>query len=257
MKWIEQFRMNYDGKSQEAKDLEKFLKTNYNGSSYLPWAVMERLTYMQDEDADFAVIRNDDGGVVHTDTMTLETYAKADEVEKQTAASMFAHFIVLRLTFLGKVFEEVYPIQDNAYKPPKVYDQNMVNKAIQRAKAKLVSRATGLGLPLYEGSDLQFEEEEVKPKKTTSKPKEVVKDVKEPKVATTTKDVDTSKFADLLDFIVNDENAVVGLQKINASVAKKYGFTINPEDEDLPNKLAEIASPTTFLRTLKKQSGVA
>ena len=52
---------------------------------------------------------------------------------------------------------EYYPIQDNAYNAPKVIDANMFNKAVQRAKAKLISRITGLGFSLYEKGDLQFD----------------------------------------------------------------------------------------------------
>ena len=57
LSWLEQFKLNYDGKSDEAKSLEDFLKETYKNATYVPWATMERLVYMQDPDAEFEVIR--------------------------------------------------------------------------------------------------------------------------------------------------------------------------------------------------------
>ena len=51
--WKEVFLENYSGKSEIAKEVEPFIKENYKGNSYIPWATMERLTYMCDEYAIF------------------------------------------------------------------------------------------------------------------------------------------------------------------------------------------------------------
>lgn len=169
-KWLKQFIENYEGKSKEAKSIENFLKENYKGNAYVSWATMERLTYMQDPNALFEVVRNDNNSIIWTDSQVMvnEVVQKGEVVNKTTSV-MYSHFVRVRLTFLGKVFEEDYPIQDQDYTALKVYNQNAVNKALQRAKAKVASRGTGLGLKLYEGKDLQFDTPEVEEKPEVKK----------------------------------------------------------------------------------------
>lgn len=170
--WKEQFIENYNGKSVEAKEVAEFVKENYKGNSYIPWATMERLTYMQDEDAKFETLETENGEMVFTDKLDNNNKVVAKgEVVSETNATMMSHFVKVKLTFLGKEFIEEYPIQDQDYTALKVYNQNAVNKALKRALAKVASRATGIGLRLYEAKDLQFDapEEDKKPeiKKTT------------------------------------------------------------------------------------------
>lgn len=255
-KWLEQFTENYYGRSEQARELEQYLKQNYNGSSYIPWATMERLVYMQDPEAQFRVrpIHSEfsDGGIVWTSAMDITTHQKTDTKEVSTQAQSIAHMVILELTFLGKTFEEVYPIQDNTYKSPKVIDANLVNKALQRAKAKIASRATGLALSLYETGDLQFEEDT---KPVVKKPEPDVN-----KAMTSTppaaKPKTNSEAQALADEIRGNEAYDVGLQKINSAVIKKYGFSISREDKDLEEKLGKIDNLTVFGRTLKVQSGL-
>ena len=45
----------------------------------------------------------------------------------------------------------------------------MINKSIQRAKAKAISTITGLAFSLYESGDLQFEDDDVAATKTAKK----------------------------------------------------------------------------------------
>ena len=170
--WKEQFIENYNGKSVEAKEVAEFIKENYKGNSYIPWATMERLTYMQDEDAKFETLETENGEMVFTDKFYNNNKVVAKgEVVSETNAIMMSHFVKVKLTFLGKEFIEEYPIQDQDYTALKVYNQNAVNKALKRALAKVASRATGIGLRLYEAKDLQFDvpAEDKKPeiKKTT------------------------------------------------------------------------------------------
>lgn len=156
--WKEVFKENYDGKSEEAKALEPFLKNTYKGDVYIPWAVMERLVYMCDENAKFTNICNPNGGLVHSDMLiNHQINTQKGEVISETEAPMFSHFVKVALEFMGKVFIEDYPIQDQDYAAAKIFNQNLVNRALQRAKAKVGARATGLGLRLYEGMDLQFD----------------------------------------------------------------------------------------------------
>lgn len=164
--WKEVFTENYNGTSDIAKEIETFVKENYKGNTYIPWATMERITYMCDEDATFENLKNEKGGLVHTDMCIMhQQNIQKGEVVSETESQMFSHMVRVKLTFMGKVFIEEYPIQDQDYTAARVFNQNLVNKALQRAKAKVASRATGIGLKLYEGKDLQFDEipQETKP----------------------------------------------------------------------------------------------
>jgi len=164
--WKDIFLENYNGTSDVAKEVETYLKDNYKGNTYIPWATMERLTYMCDEDATFENIKNNEGGLVHTDVIDMhQQNIQKGEVVSETTSQMFSHMVRVRLVFMGKEFIEEYPIQEQDYTAAKVFNQNLVNKALQRAKAKVASRATGIGLKLYEGKDLQFDEipQETKP----------------------------------------------------------------------------------------------
>lgn len=173
--WLEQYKENYNGKSAEAKEIASYLKETYKGDKYVPWATMERLTYMQDPNAEFKTILNEfSHSIVHSDAFTnTNSVENKDGIVNKTSALVVSHFVKVSCTFLGKTFIEEYPIQEQDYTAAKIYNQNLVNKALKRALAKVASRATGLGLKLYENKDLQFDEkeEETKPvvKKETTK----------------------------------------------------------------------------------------
>lgn len=188
--WKEVFKANYDGTSEEANALKPFLKETFKGDVYIPWAVMERLTRMCDENAEFINVPNEFGGLVHSDILGVhQKNVQKGEIVSETESTMYSHFVKVKLVFMGKEFIEDYPIQDKDYSSAKIYDQNLVNKALQRAKAKVAARGTGLGLRLYEGFDLQFDEKsDSKPSleapKVEEKTKEAVKPAKtEEKVA--------------------------------------------------------------------------
>lgn len=179
--WKDVFLENYNGRSEVAKEVEPFIKENYKGSSYIPWATMERLTYMCDEDATFENIKNSNGGLVHTDMVVIhQQNIQKGEIVSETESQMFSHVVRVKLTFMGKVFIEEFPIQEQDYSAARVFNQNLVNKALQRAKAKVASRATGIGLKLYEGKDLQFDEvpQETKPELPVENVKNEQSDVK-------------------------------------------------------------------------------
>lgn len=170
--WKEVFLANYNGESEEAKAIEPFLKHTYKGDVYIPWAVMERLVYMCDENAVFTNILNAKGGLVHSDiVVNHQSNLQNGTIVSETEAPMYAHFVKVSLEFMGKIFIEDYPIQEQDYSAARVFNQNLVNKALQRAKAKLGARGTGLGLKLYEGFDLQFESKEEDKKPVLDEPK--------------------------------------------------------------------------------------
>lgn len=270
--WKEQFIENYNGKSAEAKEVSDFMKENYKGNNYIPWATMERLTYMQDPEAVFETLETENGNIVFSDTLSNENkVVQKGEVVNETVATMMSHFVKIKLTFLGKTFIEEYPIQDQDYSALKVYNQNAVNKALKRALAKVASRATGIGLRLYENKDLQFDapEEDKKPeiKKTTkttktTKPTEsnvVAEPQQVPSQVTFTeedlkqdapvqevvtqyakieedasKPVYSKETLELCNIIKTADRTKITeiLQTLNVPILKQHGFTLSPDDSD-------------------------
>lgn len=271
--WVDQYKENYNGKSAEGKELEGYLKQTFNGKDYIPWATMERLTYMQDPNAVFTKIRNENGGLVHTDSFVNENCVEnKDGIVNRTTAMVVSHFVKVSCVFLGKEFIEEYPIQDQDYSAAKIYNQNLVNRALQRALAKVASRATGLGLKLYENKDLQFdnvgEEKPVIKKETTKKTNtktentetqpiveevvEVVKveprvepvveikqdapvQVEQPQVANVVENASYSKdIVELCNLIKNTsvDKMAPVLQTLNGSILKQHGFVINQTDSE-------------------------
>lgn len=267
--WRKQFIANYEGTSPEAKSLEPFLKTTYKGDVYIPWAVMERLTYMQDPSAEFKIVRTECGKIVHTDSDVIKTFSRSVDKDgeriTETSVDVKSHFVVLELTFLGKKFTEVYPIQDNSYDAPKVINQNMVNKALQRGKARLASRATGLAFKLYEGEDLQFEDDassiKTKPVSKETTNKQTTTTVVQTETEENTNNALVKNHAELLEiakYIKSTPELAKGIKETNAAVFAKYKFTLSQDDslEELVSKLSKLADPNVFLRGLKQRSGI-
>lgn len=283
--WVDQYKENYNGKSAEGKELEGYLKQTFNGKDYIPWATMERLTYMQDPNAVFTKIRNEQGGLVHTDSFVNENCVEnKDGIVNRTTAMVVSHFVKVSCVFLGKEFIEEYPIQDQDYSAAKIYNQNLVNRALQRALAKVASRATGLGLKLYESKDLQFDEkEEEKPvvKKETTKKTEVKKEepkveptpvvetkveevivkqdapvpVEQPQVAKVEENASYSKdIVELCNLIKNTptDKIAPALQALNVAILKQHGFTLNQTDSEneLCDKLTHFKDVSVFTRAI-------
>ena len=279
-KWLKQYKENYEGKSAEAKEVAEYVKPTYNGAMYIPWATMERLTYMQDANAVFTKIRNEEGGLVHTDAFVNENLVEGkDGIVSKTSALVVSHFVKVSLMFMGKEFIEEYPIQEQDYSPAKIYNQNLVNKALQRALAKVASRGTGIGLKLYENKDLQFEEdkEETKPvvKKSTKKVEKVEEPVveepvveepvveekvEEPKVEVQTQETTYSQeIIDLCTLIkTSDKDKMIKvLQNLNVPILRQHNFTLSLEDSDevLCEKLSHFQDVSVFTRAINNMLG--
>lgn len=286
--WLDQYKENYNGKSAEAKEIASYLKETYKGDKYVPWATMERLTYMQDPNAEFKTILGNEyvGNIVHTDAFTnTNSVENKDGIVNKTSALVVSHFVKVSCTFLGKTFVEEYPIQEQDYTAAKIYNQNLVNKALKRALAKVASRATGLGLKLYENKDLQFDEkeEEVKPvvKKETTKKTEVKKEepkveptpvvetkveevivkqdapvpVEQPQVAKVEENASYSKdIVELCNLIKNTptDKIAPALQALNVAILKQHGFTLNQTDSEneLCEKLTHFKDVSVFTRAI-------
>ena len=276
-----------------AKEVADFIKETYKGDSYIPWATMERLTYMCDEDATFENIKNENGGLVHTDVVEMhQQNIQKGEVVSETTSQMFSHMVKVKLIFMGKEFIEEYPIQDQDYSAARVFNQNLVNRALQRAKAKVASRATGIGFKLYEGKDLQFDEvpQETKPQLPVENVQNEQSDVKKPQkpakndnkiektvekveekpttpqpVATQieTQPVKDDPVSQAVYLIKNTEvgKMNLALQRVNVSLMKKHKIALSTEssEEELKNILSNkniFSNPQQFLKTLKTLLGM-
>ena len=287
-KWLKQFIENYNGKSAEAKEVADFMKENYKGNNYIPWATMERLTYMQDPEAVFETLETENGNIVFSDTLSNENkVVQKGEVVNETVATMMSHFVKVKLTFLGKTFIEEYPIQDQDYSALKVYNQNAVNKALKRALAKVASRATGIGLRLYENKDLQFDapEEDKKPEvKKTTKTTKTTKKVEMTEEQATHTEEELKQDTPVQEVVTQDtkieENAPKSydksvlelcslikntdkekmtkiLQNLNVPILKQHGFTLNLEDSDdvLCEKISHFTNVIVFTKAIKNMIG--
>lgn len=250
--WQAQWEKNYTGKSEEAKELETFLKKNYKGHSYIPWATMQRLLYKQDEHASVDIISNNDGEIIHQ--TSTEVYREVDG--KITRVIYNTFFVKVRCSFLGKVFYETYPVQDNAYNAPNYVDSNMINKALQRAKAKVISAATGLAFKLYEDGDLQFEDDSPKGgKKKVIIKKDVITPEKE-NSEKKTEEKENPPTLELAKYIIKHKDTLAPiLQKVNTSLFKKHNVVINPElgIKNVIESLKHVADPDLFGKTIMKQ----
>lgn len=280
-KWLKQYKENYEGKSNEAKEVAEYVKPTYNGAMYIPWATMERLTYMQDPNAVFTKIRNEDGGLVHTDAFVNENLVEGkDGIVSRTTALVVSHFVKVSLTFMGKEFVEEYPIQEQDYSPAKIYNQNLVNKALQRALAKVASRGTGIGLKLYENKDLQFEEDKEETKPVVKKSTKKVEKVEEPVVKEievdgkpaigiafpanqtgeeTTQVNYSQEILDLCALIKNaDKDKMTKvLQNLNIPILRQHNFTLSLEDSDdvLCEKISHFQDVSVFTKAINNMLG--
>jgi hypothetical protein len=138
------------------------------------------------------------------------------------------------------VFVEDYPIQDKSYQAPKFVDSNDVNKSIQRAKAKVASRGTGLALKLYEGNDLQFDAPEVS------------------KLATPTNNSAENLTPFAKDLLDNYSKYAKGIKQINDVLIKKYNLTLDAKDtlEVMTTKLSKIPNVELTIAQIKRLSEV-
>lgn len=259
-KWLSMWNDNYYGKSPQAKELEEVLKKNYQGHGYIPWATMVRMMYQQDADADIEVMSSLEefaygSNFVFTDIRELKIVKEG----KETLNTIMSHFVKIKVTFMGKTHIETYPVQDSSYKAPKDFDSNMINKSIQRAKAKAISTITGLAFSLYESGDLQFEDDDVAVTKTAKKapvtPKTEAPVTPKPE---TTKDTAVENKLDdtvktLAEFILAKKPEKV-LAQVNKSFKTSYDTELSTDDTlpVLMGKIARVKNPKLFSNSFMK-----
>lgn len=193
--YLKHFNANYKGVSEQAKELQQFLKDRETGRSkvpYIPWAVLIRMATQQDANFDLEKVRNIDGSFLFYNGIT-----------PKDSLDFACYFVKVKATFFGKTITEEYPVQDFDFEPVSFagrdrttangrtktirMDSNIINKALQRGSAKVISLLTGLGLSLYETGDLQFEED---PEGNTTAPTPPKKDKIKPDDAPSNPTVD-------------------------------------------------------------------
>lgn len=275
--WGEIWLENYEGRSELAKSLQGQTKTTYKDDPYLPWAVMVRCLYQLDPDAEILKCQNIEGGYLFTDKCLIESTSK-DVNSPMNVQTILSHMVKVRVKFLGKWFDEPYPIQEKDWTASKVFDQNKVNKALQRAVARCISTATGLGFRLYENLDLQFDDS----KPIIENPKEEVKKankevVDKPDLSVLKSDALPASFENIfnnpndepveeaeppLEALVNfilrykDVPKVLNVLDMYNNVLKRtYSVSIDVSTdtrEDLLDKLKGVKNPETMLNGLRK-----
>lgn len=191
-KYHDWFLKNYAGETDQAKELEKVLKKKNTGRmsvDYIPWAVAVRMAKQQDPDFSYEKLRNDDEN--------SELYGTLLFYNGRVGQDDSNYFVKVSTKYFGNVVIEEYPCQDfdfesvsfngrkrvlSSGKTSEIkLDANITNKALQRALTKSIAINTGLALALYEGLDLQFEDDVVEEKvvKTPATTKAKAKAVKE------------------------------------------------------------------------------
>lgn len=269
LKWFDVWMDNYTNRTEVAQEVTKLAKSSFKGDIYIPWAVMLKALYALDENAVVEKVQNDKGGYVHTDYFTLWTKANGNESE----VTVVSHMVKVKVTFMGKEFEDVFPIQDKDYSSTKVFDQNLVNRALQRNMTRVIAMATGVAWSLYESGDLQMDTPEENKmeqlKQATEKPvkKAPAKSKKKVEVENdltlepqgTVTDID----ANLGTFLVVNRTVpkVMGLMsQYNTFLSKKLEYEGEPLAFDLSNDSDEVIlakanlidKPEMMLNALKK-----
>lgn len=277
-KWLSVWQDNYTGKSEAAKDLENSVKKNYKGHMYIPWATMQKWFYTQDPSATIEIITNATGGHVHTDTAGVFSRVDTKVVKEKDGTTNLAeeksevvnrdahsHFVKLTATFLGKTMVEVYPIQDNAYNAPNYHDSNMVNKALQRTKAKLISAITGIAYRLYEDGDLQFEDdvkENIKDNKNVKvikpePPKRAVVEVVEDEKTDSSESVNYPDDVVSISKYILDNKDTIGntIRTINVTLMKTLKTSIDLETatvDSICEIISKVSNVAVFSNAIKK-----
>lgn len=246
------WQKNYMGETEVAKSVRQFLKPTYKGDIYIPWQVMVRSLYTLDPEAEIIKCTTPDGGYVFTQTFTSEVYKDGVMIP----VTSIAHFVRVQVKYLNKLFDEIYPIQDKAYGAPKFYDQNAVNKAMQRALARCISTATGVGFSVYENGELQFEDDGFVP---TEKP--LVTAVTEPSAIPSDKELidgePVTPLEELVTLIMSNKdnpNIIDKVTNYNDVLNKNYGFMLSFDDDfdTMSEKLGKVKKPETMLNAFKK-----
>lgn len=248
------WEQNYAGLTPISKFVLAKSKLTYKGDVYIPWSVMLHALYALDPKAVVIKVPNSEGGYVHTDINFIKTVK--DGVE--TMSTIMSHMVKVIVRYMGTDYEDIYPVQDKDYSASKVYDQNMVNKALQRCMTRVASLATGIGWSMYESGEAQFDgvkEDQKEPERTVMQPvvdKPVLPD--DPVLAV----------AKLL--FNNKDNAKIAtlVTGFNVVLSREYKDTNgNPitlnlatdTEDEIRQKVSVVKDPSKMLKSLNRAIG--
>lgn len=182
--WKELWLKNYNNEG-DCKGLEEYVERLDFGAKkdafYLPWAVVERIFRLQD--GEIEIIKTNDK-IVEMDKVTVAQTVDSDGVVTENANVSF--FVNVKVKWQGREHIEKYPLQDSNGRALVMWNQNDVNRAIQRAKVKAIAIISGIGYKLFEKNDMQFEVEDT-PRKFNTKVEQTEVKAKELKEQTEVK----------------------------------------------------------------------
>lgn len=246
--YLKAFKSNYKGESEEAKEVKGYLKSTYNDANYIPWATMERLALMQDPLMSIEVVPDSTGNLLRSERVEMCTKSDTTHAE----AVKFNHYVAVKATFMGRELVEYYPIQDKKYQATQVIDQNLFNKAVQRGKAKVLSRVTGLALSLYETGDLQFGDDEQQEDEVKTEVKKEVVPAPVAKVEVPTETIE--EYAkEINDNFDKYKNAIATMNKSLKDKGKKE-LLAKDSVQDLTAKLNDVSDPHKVMAYIRLQS---
>lgn len=262
LKWLEQFKANYANETKEAQMVMGNLSTlggKTFSTVYAKWGLMELAMTLQDPNSSIVVktFTSPDNPSVASLVRTIKQDMRTVDKGVETFTTNYTHMIELEATFLGKTMVEHYPVINTSHEHINILKSNDINTAIQRGKARLIARITGIAFELY--TQYTWDEEEqlikgedlVKTPKVAEKPKgekkeapkarqrlleriveEVKEEVKEP-LKDEVKNEDTSIYSDFATFIVkHKDNEVVSkaIGIFNQTLKSKQNVEIVSDD---------------------------
>lgn len=164
--WKELWLKNYNNEG-DCKGLEEYVERLDFGAKkdafYLPWAVVERIFRLQD--GEIEILKTNDK-IVEMDKVSIAQVVDSDGVITENASVSF--FVNVKVKWQGREHVEKYPLQDSNGRALVMWNQNDINRAIQRAKVKAIAIISGIGYKLFEKNDMQFEIEDT-PRKSNTK----------------------------------------------------------------------------------------
>lgn len=267
------FLDNYYGESDVSQWAESFVDQGVHDGEFIPWTVMTTALRLLDWKSKVEVIENEDGGYVFRDTVHTKTSQETVEGISATSGkeiltstkvqnTTYSFYIKVKITYLGEVTEHMYAIMDTAHRPVNYINTQLVNKAIQRAKARSISLVTGIGLTLWtreaieeeKAKDKEPETEKILPNKKETKKHNLTKDNKND---TIDDQAGSNKTADeLAKVLVEKTQDPEFIQKHKTSlvfIEDTYGVNyLNTNAKELSKQLEKVNDLEGFAKMIMK-----
>lgn len=167
----EMFVANYYGETEVAKWALGFVKGGVHDGEFIPWTVMNMALKLLDWKSTIELVENDEGGYIFRDTVFMETSQKKIEGvddkgndiirSTDTSNNTSAFYVKVRIVYFGEETIHEYAVLDTGHQPVQYLNSQLVNKAIQRNKARAISLVTGIGLPLWTREAIEQESDDV------------------------------------------------------------------------------------------------